>query len=306
MEKRVELTLLMDFYGPLLTEHRRDILALYCEEDMSFQEIADQLGIPISSAALHVKVLEDAGLVVTQPVPGNRGMQKRGSSRVEAIHIDIMPSLQPLSPYQTMNYTIPIGNYFDFQVKPPCGIATENAFLSFADDTRTFLLPEHSQAQLIWFSQGYLEYRIPPSLTEPGKDVERVDFSFEACSEAQGYNNDWPSDITLWINGREVCTFTTPGDFGGERGRLNPVWWPDTMTQYGELHVLSLRTDGTYIDDRKASDETVKTLRKYRKGAILFRIGVKPDAKNMGGLNLFGAQFGNVGQHINVKITYKA
>ena len=45
MEKRVELTLLMDFYGPLLTEHRRDILRLYCEEDMSFQEIADQMGI---------------------------------------------------------------------------------------------------------------------------------------------------------------------------------------------------------------------------------------------------------------------
>ena len=45
MEKRVELTLLMDFYGPLLTEHRSEILALYCEEDMSFQEIADQLGI---------------------------------------------------------------------------------------------------------------------------------------------------------------------------------------------------------------------------------------------------------------------
>ncbi|MBO4297901.1 MAG: YlxM family DNA-binding protein [Clostridia bacterium] len=45
MEKRVELTLLMDFYGPLLTEHRREILSLYCDEDMSFQEIADQLGI---------------------------------------------------------------------------------------------------------------------------------------------------------------------------------------------------------------------------------------------------------------------
>ncbi len=45
MEKRVELTLLMDFYGPLLTQHRRDILSLYCDEDMSFQEIAEQLGI---------------------------------------------------------------------------------------------------------------------------------------------------------------------------------------------------------------------------------------------------------------------
>ena len=45
MEKRFELTLLMDFYGPPLPEHRPAILRLYCEEDMSFQEIADQMGI---------------------------------------------------------------------------------------------------------------------------------------------------------------------------------------------------------------------------------------------------------------------
>ena len=45
MEKRVELGYLLDFYGPLLTEHRREILSAYCEEDLSLQEIAGQLGI---------------------------------------------------------------------------------------------------------------------------------------------------------------------------------------------------------------------------------------------------------------------
>lgn len=45
MEKRVELNLLLDFYGALLTEHRREILRLYVEEDMSLQEIADESGI---------------------------------------------------------------------------------------------------------------------------------------------------------------------------------------------------------------------------------------------------------------------
>ena len=289
----------------LVSEPRLEILKLLDQEVLNISEIADRLSIPLSSAALHVKALEEAGLVVTQPSPGNRGTQKRSSVRVEAIHIDIMPSLQSLSPFRTAYYSIPIGNYFDFHVKPPCGIATENAFLSSTDDTRTFYLPEHSQAQLIWFSQGYLEYRIDPSLAEPEKKVERVEFSFEACSEAQGYNNDWPSDITLWINGREVGTFTSPGDFGGARGTQNPIWWPDTMTQYGEMHVLSIRADGTYIDGRQTSDETLKSLWECRKDAILFRIGVKPDAKNVGGINLFGARFGNLSQHINVKVNYK-
>jgi predicted DNA-binding protein YlxM (UPF0122 family) len=45
MEERVELNYLLDFYGPLLTEHRQEVMRLYCEEDLSQQEIADQLSI---------------------------------------------------------------------------------------------------------------------------------------------------------------------------------------------------------------------------------------------------------------------
>ena len=45
MEQRVELNYLLDFYGPLLTEHRRELMQMYCEEDLSLAEIADQLQI---------------------------------------------------------------------------------------------------------------------------------------------------------------------------------------------------------------------------------------------------------------------
>ena len=45
MDDRVELNYLLDFYGGLLTEHRQELLHLYCEEDLSQQEIADQLDI---------------------------------------------------------------------------------------------------------------------------------------------------------------------------------------------------------------------------------------------------------------------
>ena len=45
MEARVELNYLLDFYGPLLTEHRQEVMRLYCEEDLSQQEIAEQLDI---------------------------------------------------------------------------------------------------------------------------------------------------------------------------------------------------------------------------------------------------------------------
>lgn len=44
-QERYELTCLMDFYAPLLTEHRREVMRLYCEEDLSLAEIAEQLDI---------------------------------------------------------------------------------------------------------------------------------------------------------------------------------------------------------------------------------------------------------------------
>ena len=45
MQERIRLNWLLDFYGPLLTKHRQEIMRLYCEEDLSQQEIADQLSI---------------------------------------------------------------------------------------------------------------------------------------------------------------------------------------------------------------------------------------------------------------------
>ena len=45
MERRIELNFLLDFYGPLLTESRARVMRLYCEEDLSLQEIADSMGI---------------------------------------------------------------------------------------------------------------------------------------------------------------------------------------------------------------------------------------------------------------------
>ena len=51
MEERMTISLLLDFYGPLLTERQRECYALHHEDDMSLGEIAEEMHI--SRQAVH-------------------------------------------------------------------------------------------------------------------------------------------------------------------------------------------------------------------------------------------------------------
>ena len=44
-EKNLEIGYLLDFYGDILPERRRDIMDLYYNDDLSLSEIADNAGI---------------------------------------------------------------------------------------------------------------------------------------------------------------------------------------------------------------------------------------------------------------------
>lgn len=45
MANNVEITILLDFYGEMLTKKQRDFLSLYYNEDLSLSEIAENEGI---------------------------------------------------------------------------------------------------------------------------------------------------------------------------------------------------------------------------------------------------------------------
>ncbi|MDR2747260.1 MAG: transcriptional regulator, partial [Treponema sp.] len=132
------------------------------------------------------------------------------------------------------------------------------------------------------------------------KNIKDLIFSFEVCSEAAGYNNDWPSDITVWVNGEELYRFRCSGDFGGRRGLYTPPWWPENSSQYGELHHLEINEAGSFGDGIKCSDLNLAALRVAGKDFVSFKIGVREDAEYVGGINIFGEHFGDYNQNIEM------
>ena len=138
-----------------------------------------------------------------------------------------------------------------------------------------------------------------------GVTLDAIEVSFEVCSEAPLHHADWPSDITVWIDGVEIGTWTSPADFGGERGVLTPSWWDSQNTQYGLLKVWKVTQNGSFVDGVQVSQVSLKDLALKPGDSILVQIGIKEDARNIGGLNLFGSKFGNYPQDIILRQRYK-
>lgn len=306
MQQRLKLTLddkekLSSIGRALSAETRIEILQLLCNADMNINEIAEALSIPQSSAAAHVKVLEETNLIRTTLQPGIRGSMKLCSKSTS--EIEILLNSNRLGLERTEVIHMPIGNYVDYKVEPTCGIVSEKGTIGEEDEPRCFYHPERYKAKLLWLGKGYIEYRFPNDFLKHEKE-KRVDLSMEICSEDHEYNLDYPSDITLWVNGLEAGTYTCPSDFGGRRGKLNPEWWPDKNTQYGVLKTWSLTGEGTFIDRELVSNVKLSEYQLGEKEYISVRIGIKDDAKHIGGINLFGDCFGDYAQHIKMVIYY--
>lgn len=286
------------FSSPL----RVKILKLLAKEAMSVSEIAKALNAPMTTISSSIKALEDSKIVKCELQTGKRGLIKLCSIMYENINLSLLSPVH-FKKYKTKSYDIKIGSYFSVDVEPTCGLADEKGFIGKDDDITSFYDERRYNAQLIWFSKGFVEYRIPFDKT---LNIYEIEFSAEVCSEAPYYRMDWPSDISLLINGIECGVYTSPGDFGGRKGNLTPKWWPSASTQFGLLKTFTINKEGTYLDYGKISNVKVDdVLKRAKDGYISFKIGIKKDAKNLGGINIFGEKFGDYPTGIKIKLTFE-
>ena len=278
---------------------RLKILSVLATRAHTVVQISEILNKPVTTLNQHLNVLEDAGLIETNLRPATRGTEKVCSSVYNKLVCSLVPNIEPLE--HVIELSMPVGAYYDFQVDRPCGLASAVRIIGKLGDPESFLEPDHIEAKALWFGRGYVEYRFPKRLPPHAVPV-KLTLSMEICSEATGTNSNYPSDITVWINECEVGTWTSPGDYGDRRGLLNPDWWG--LSQYGHLKTWIVDENGSSIDQEYASPVDIKSLKILESPYITVRIGNKPDAVNVGGLNLLGSTFGDHPQDILFRLFY--
>ncbi len=291
----------LELFKALGSEVRIEILKiLLSTNNMSMNELASRLNITNGALTSHIKKLENCGLITISNESAGHGNQKICSIHQDKILIELEKAEESENVYNT---DLCIGHYSSCHICPTCGLSSPAAIVGVVDDPRYFEHPDRYSAEILWFTKGFVEYVIP-NFIPSAHQITQITISAELSSEAPGSNNDWPSDISFYLNGVLVGTWLSPGDFGDVKGVFTPDWWYPNWNQYGLLKLLVINQKGTFIDGLKVSDATIDLLHLDDHSNIRFRLSVDDDAEHIGGLTIYGKSFGNYGQNIQVSINY--
>lgn len=293
----------LEVFKALGSELRINIIKLLQENhEMNMNELATSLRITNGALTSHIKKLEESGIIQVMTERGGHGNQKICKVAVDKIVVDV-ESEETEEDQNIYNTEVKVGHYSDYNVYPTCGLATSKAIVGEVDDPRYFSHPDRINAGILWFTKGYIEYMIPNLLPSATK-IDQITVSLEISSEAPGINNDWPSDISIFLNDVKIGTWTSPGDYGDVQGIFTPDWWFPNWNQYGLLKMIVINKKGTFVDGLKISDVTINQFNLDYKSTVRFKFEIEEDAKNIGGITIFGSEFGNYNQDIKVRIAY--
>ncbi|MBX4268094.1 ArsR/SmtB family transcription factor [Clostridium estertheticum] len=287
-------------YEALDSSVRIKIINLLSELPLNIKEIASKLELSSAIITMHINKLEKAGIVKGERTKSKGGVQKICSLILDGIVIDFPRKIQKRVEHH--EYIVPIGQYTDFEITPTCGLATTEKIIGYFDDTRSFLDSQRVAANILWFTQGFVEYKLPNYLLTTQNPSE-LEISMEIGSEAPGANKNWPSDISFIMNGIKIGEWTSPGDFADVKGKYTPNWWNSDINQYGMLKIIKINEKGSFIDGEKISDVKLSDIN-IRSKQWKLRLEVAADAKHIGGLTVFGSGFGNYDQDLIFRLYY--
>ena len=131
---------------------------------------------------MHIKKLEDTGLISIKPSAGQHGVQKICYLNENRITIELRK--EEYKDFYEVN--IGVGQYSNYKIYPTCGIASKSRLIGEINDPRYLDDPERVTASILWFTKGYVEYKIPYYLIS-NQNIKELQISMEIASEASGY-----------------------------------------------------------------------------------------------------------------------
>lgn len=270
----------------------------------SVPELVKELGIPKTTLLFHLNKLEAAHLVYIFYKTGEHGSVRYVSRNLKSVSITVYCNRPNKTPaVKSVMLSAGVGQFADFE-GDSFSLATASKHYQLL--TGRCFIPQRFEAQLVYTKKGRITYYFNND-TAKTQTVVELSLSLEICSEAPYYDNRYKSDITFWINNREVATFTCDGDYGDRRGHLTPAWWSDVNTQYGKLLTLSVTDDGVTINGKRVETKVrLKDLALQKGNKLVLTLGNKDTAEFPGGFNLFGKCFGDYPQDICLQFKYLA
>ena len=288
-------------FSALGSEVRIAILELLLKNGrMSMNDLAAAMKLTNGALTPHIRKLEACDLVRINTDSAGHGNLKICEPHLEKILFDFTRRKGSQNDYYSH---LRVGQYARCLIYPTCGLSTSASIIGEVDDARYFTHQHHFDADILWFTKGYVEYLIPCVIPR-NAHITFLSVSVELSSEAPGSNAEWPSDIYFYLKDTLLGVWTSPGDYADVQGLFTPDWWFSNWNQYGLLKALTITPEGTFMDSEKLSDVSIGQLDLKPGRPLYFRFEIPDTADHIGGLTLFGRGFGNYNQDIDFHIAY--
>lgn len=278
------------------------ILSQLKSSETSVIELARKNMVSVSSIMFHLNLLKEAKLiniVTTKTSKGNKRIVNRSCFNANlSMFVDNPIVFNNKKYYESM----PVGCFTDAEFGDKSGFLGENAVIALYGDGP--FVPERFNARLVYLNYGYVEYSFNNGKFRNKEPLE-ISFTLEICSEAPYYNNNFKSDITFYINNKKILTYTSPGDFGGRKGKFAPDFQSLNSSQFGLLKNIIVNKNGVYLENTKIdSNITIDDLKINESNCIKLKIESNLNDENPGGFNIFGKGSGDFQQDIEMNVIY--
>ena len=252
---------------------RVKMIGLLASRSMNVNELAEALSMPVSTAALNVRQLEEAGLISTEIQPGIRGAMKLCSRRIDSVSLHLVPETQ--DGVSALTLKLPLGSYARARGSAKATRRARSTTRIVSPRSSCGLNPARSNTVSRWakstpsrWSGWKFRWRFPPTR----RCTARISRAIFTSASARG----------SWACGQAPAITA--------RGAAASTWRIDSL--------------GCTLDGEPLSSVTVADLQLDALEYIPLRIGIHADAAHVGGINLFGEKFGDFAQGIVVRVGY--